>query len=141
MIINIRNEIRLIGRIIALKEMSSTTGVENLFIALSVVDPNRKDENGYFKNEVFPINIFGNLKKFVESNFVVGQQILVSGSLGIKEYTTSDNKKRSNSMYIIAQSIQPLESKDQVLSRQRKSNIDDLHSEDFIFEIEEETGL
>lgn len=141
MIINIRNEIRLIGRIIALKEMSSTTGVENLFIALSVVDPNRKDENGYFKNEVFPINIFGNLKKFVESNFVVGQQILVSGSLGIKEYTTSDNKKRSNSMYIRAQSIQPLESKDQVLSRQRKSNIDDLHSEDFIFEIEEETGL
>lgn len=141
MIINIRNEIRLIGRIIALKEMSSTTGVENLFIALSVVDPNRKDENGYFKNEVFPINIFGNLKKFVESNFVVGQQILVSGSLGIKEYTTSDNKKRSNSMYIRAQGIQPLESKDQVLSRQRKSNIDDLHSEDFIFEIEEETGL
>lgn len=38
MIINIRNEIRLIGRIIALKEMSSTTGVENLFIALNFRD-------------------------------------------------------------------------------------------------------
>lgn len=115
---DLRNFGQLKGRVLSLKENEDGS----VWFVVSVINANRKDDNGQYTYDNFPLTAYDKLAKYIKDFVVVGQLVTVGIRLVSKmvSYQREGQSHKRSQLLLKATQIVTDEPKAVVLERQSK---------------------